>query len=396
VSRAPRPFQAEPRHPVTHRQIRISARTRRQLDAYLARIDSLREGLRLRTVTAVEVERELARMVHGMVTVERVALAYVEHVAPNTARRVRSWLSVAGCELAGRELFDLDAPTLSRWIDRLRARRMAPSSIAGAWRTLRAIVRFGAQRGWLSHTPWGPWRPSIRGGRELVREREAARTVDELRALVRAARAVDVQREETGRLGDVEGKIAAVALLGLRQGELAGLCWPDVDERRALVAIRRQGGGAALKTSTSRRTMAVDPYFFGALRRLRPRLAARGLLAASGPIFPSRTSLRGAPRAYTGGETLTRRDLRAVVGLAGLPHPSSWSARSLRDTFVTLESAGHLDDLSAIAERSRHASRASLVRYQQRRSREPVSPGFTLGDAVPTRALPPRLGDDET
>jgi hypothetical protein len=50
MTRPARTFVAHPRHPLTGKQFTLRARTKRELEAYLAHLDKLREGLRLGTL----------------------------------------------------------------------------------------------------------------------------------------------------------------------------------------------------------------------------------------------------------------------------------------------------------------------------------------------------------
>lgn len=377
-----------PRHPVNGRQFRVSARTPRELESYLHQIAGLREQLRLGMITAGEVDRSLRRVVHGAVTLERAALAYASrpHLAPNTARRVRSFLAAAGESIAHREFEALDAGVCQRWIDGLLARKMAPSTVATVWRTLRAVARYAAVRGWIGASPWGAWRPIVRGGGAPV-AREALRSVEELVRLLAAARLLDAAGGPG--FGEVAIKIAACVLLGLRRGELAGLRWSDLDWTAGSVTIARQYEEGAIKSTRRTRTL-LAPGLFPFLLEQRAALAAVELFDPSGPIFPQRRfSAPGRARAYAKGECLTILALRSAVLAAGLPAPSLWSTHSLRDSFVTLEAASpeHAGDLRSLADRSRHASLGSLSRYLRSRSRAPAPPGFSLPDVIPaTRA----------
>lgn len=349
-----------PRHPLTGKQFRVSAASDRELSALLAHVDGLRSKLRLGIVSTEDVDRALRRLVHGAVTLERAGEAYARSgVARNTQRRIASFLRATGAAIAPRELDALDVRALSEWIEQLRRRRLEPSTIRGAWRTLRAIVRYAAEREWIGRVPWGAWRPIVRG-QSRRGPREAARDPSEIDRLVVAARALDVEREARGLLGDLEGKILAAGYLGLRQGELAGLAWPDLDDVRELVFLARQGDGEPTKHRAVD-ILVAPSSFFRAMARLRARLEARGLYDPRGPCFPVRTEDRA--RAYTSGECLSRRDLRRVVARAGLPEISRWSPHSLRDTFVTLELRARHGDLATTRERSRHRSVASLSRY---------------------------------
>lgn len=389
MSRARRPFGASLRHPITGARFRVSAPTARQLAAYVQHVDTLREGLRLGTTSRYEVDRALRRLVHGTVTVERAARSYMDSgLAPNTRRGIATFLQRAGAPLAAVELEALDGAACARWFASLRG--LAPSSAASYWRQLRAIVRHAAERGWISSIPWGSWKPTLRTrgkGRQL---REAARDAGELLALLEAARGMDAVAERLQRLGDLEAKIACCALLGLRQGELAGLRWIDVDWAAETITIERQPGGPAergrdLKTESSAKELRAAPELFPLLQAQRQRLADVELWTEAGPIFPCVSiSTPGRPRHYgPRTECLRTEQLRAAVRAAGLPHVDRWMPHSLRDTFVTLEALAHGGDLRAVKERSRHASIGSLLRYLRSRGRELQAPGFTLASGSP-------------
>jgi integrase len=396
MSRPARPFAAWPRHPITGRQFQVSGKSERELAMMLEHVERLRSELRLGMTSADQVDRKLRRLVHGPVTVERAAKAFAERgdVAANTRRRVASFLSSTGpgSSLRELELDALDGPALERWEHRLRGRGLARSSIVAAWRTLRQLVRYAAARGWIARSPWGTWRPSSRAAGRERPEREAARTTSEIAELLTAARELDDERARAGLLPDLEGKIATVVQLGLRQGELAGLRWPDVDDRALVVTIARQWDGRELPKARRVHVLAAPRELFDLLAEWRSRLQVRSLYAARGPVFPMRTSEKHRPRAYASGECLSSEDLRSVVVRARLPNPSLWSPHSLRDTFVTLETLARHGDLSTVADRSRHASIGSLVRYLRSRSREPAAPGFSLPERPSLPALAPPNG----
>lgn len=387
MSRPRRPNVAWPRHPLTGEQFRVSAATKPKLDYLLGHVDMLREGLRAGSLSPEEVDRKLRRLRHGDVTVERACRSYMDSgVSTNTRRQLASWLAGPGSPLAAVELDALDGPRCERWIASAAMRQHTPTSAITYWRRLRAIVRHAASRGWIARTPWGTWRPLLRASAYARGRiaREAAREPAELVRLFGAARALDARRASVGNLPDVEPKCACVALLGLRQGELASLRWPDVDQLRSLVVVRSQKQGGRPKE------LRADPVLFELLERWKRVLVSRDLWTLVGPVFPSATfSTPGHPRhADARAECLPLALLRLVVADAGLPHPERWSAQSLRDSFATLEAQGHAGDLEGTRERTRHASIASLVRYLRSLSREPAAPGFTLGAGPATPLLP--------
>lgn len=389
MTTTPKAFAATIRHPITGKQIRLRARTERELQAYLHHIETLKTELRLSMRSVDDVDRALRRLQHGAVTVERAARAYAERadLANNTRRRVLSWLRAAGKPLAERELDQLDAACVSAWIEKLIASGAAKSSLSTAWRTLRSIIRFAAVRGWVGRVPWGPYRPTwsnVPDGQKRLRE--SARTVDELVSLLAAARSIDSDKLSSF----LEAKIACTAMLGLRQGELAGLRWTDVDFDRFEVRIARQYVADRLKTPSSHATLRAPPELFAILQAQKEKLQALSLFRLDGPVFPSmHTSTSGHPRAYTSGECLSSRSLRSVAQAAHMPSVSRWTPHGLRDTFATLEAHARAGDLRQTADRTRHGSVASLLRYLRSIDRGRPDPGFTLATSE-TRQLAER------
>lgn len=403
VTRPARPFKASPRNPLTGRKMVIRARTQRELEAALHHVDSMRVELRIGSISRDQAERILRRLVHGPISLERAAIAYARRpgLAPETARRVvRSWLPGAARELAPLELEALDAPRLKRWIDELAGEGHAPGGISTAWSILRSVGRYAVERGWIARYPWGEWRPMIAGKRKR-KEREAARSPDELARVLEAARAADARALAASRraLGDLEARIATMALCGVRQGELAGLRWRDVDEAAGTVTIARQWDTRRAPKGRSIATLRALPELFALLSQTRRRLEDLGALrpGGDGPCFPDVRAWRDASRychqaRARSPEPLPSSALRSCVLRAGLPRPSAWTATSLRDTFATLEAAAFGEDLDGLRTRTRHASIGSLLRYLRARSRALAAPGFCL----PERPMVAQLSQGQT
>ena len=376
---------SRPRHPVTGRRFYVHARTQRELDAYLHRIDRLREDLRLGVQTIEQVDRELRHLQHGPATLERACLAYLERpdLAKLTRARVRRAMGARLRPMLGKPLAALDVPFVSGWIRSMQTGRhgkLWSTTIATEWRTLRMVVRHAVERGWIAKLPWGEWRPKLSQSPKRS-PREAARSFDELARLIVAARALDLemQRSDPKLLTTSEPKIASMALLGLRQGELAGLRWPDVDWGPPLrVLIARQWIESPLKNKAPPRILEAVPALGAILRRYRDHLESVGLYDPAGPIFPVPINLPGSPAPYSKGEPLTRLQIRAAVERAQLPSLGAWSAHSLRDTFVTLETIASGGDLARVAARSRHGSLTSLARYLRASVRTPAPPSLLL------------------
>lgn len=363
-------FRAHPRHPLTGKQFVVRARSERELEALLHRLDSLRQDLKIGAVSEADVDKALRRVRYGAVTLGRVAQSYTRRVdlSPDTVQSARSMIAGPLRALAGLGLDALDGPILSRHFERLST-TLSRRSLTSTWWMLRAFVRHAAERGWTSRVPWGAWRPRLRAGQPGRPLRECCRSAEERDALILAAQEQDaLDLSKAGPYRALEAKIAAASHLGLRQGELAGLRWYDVNPELLRVGIRRQWDGARLKAGDASE-LEAEPVLFDILGRHRERLGLVLSTATWGhPVFPA----PGTPALHykRGSETIGLETLRVVVARAGLPNPARWTAHSMRDTFATLEAQAHPGDLAAIAARTRHATIASLVRYLRSFERE--------------------------
>jgi len=389
-------FRRWVRHPVTHKQFRLSAPTLALLAELLDEIRVIRHKYKRNRagLTQTEVDTQI-RAIRGQrsYTLAEAATAYVarESLADNTRKGVLSLVRSHAARLAPIELNALDSNTLKAWVDHLRARQVSVTSILCYWRRLRAVVVYAIERDWIGVLPWGDYVPKL-SGRD-PKERESCRSVDELERLLSSA--LEIDRRE-GFRHYLEAKIATSVSLGLRQGELAGLRWPDLRETEGVIIVARQYAGRLTKTKHRPKRLEVSDELFVILGEHRARLEELELYSPAGPIFPApHRSRPGEPRPYDQGECLTTRSLRAVVHLAGLPNQKAWSSHSLRDTFATLEAIGHGGDLATTAQRTRHKSIPALARYIRAVRRQTPPPGFTLpsGDRPPL--LPPRSDDPE-
>jgi integrase len=373
--------RARPSHPLTGRRFWIHAETERELNAYLHHLDGIRTQIRLGVLSIEQADRLLRNLRHGVVTLERAVISYCERpgLAENTKRGFRSLLATHWRPLAGVPLQSLDAQVVQKWVNALSKAGLRGTTIGTAWHKLRSVALHAHRKGWIGSSPWGSFRPEIKGGAAKPL-REAARTVEELVRLLEAAAELDTIHEADDWPPMLEAMIAFAALLGLRQGELGGLRWTDYEPGPPpLVAIARQWDGQIVKGKLPKRLETIAELG-EILIRHRARLERAGLYRAEGPIFPCESrSTPGKPKPYLRGQVLKSLDLRSAVERAQLPNIGAWSGHSLRDTFVTLEAQATGGDLSRVQARSRHASLASLARYLRALSRNnPASPAVTF------------------
>jgi integrase len=154
-------------------------------------------------------------------------------------------------------------------------RQLSPTTARGARTTLRLVLRDAERDGLVTRNVAALARPP-----RMERHELGVLTADETRRLF------------TGTEADALGPLYVVAATtGLRQGELLGLAWADVDGldgpspaltvRRSLaLAAKGKWALAEPKTARSRRTLELGSTAAGALRRQRTRQKEARLAAA--------------------------------------------------------------------------------------------------------------------
>lgn len=161
------------------------------------------------------------------------------------------------------------------------APRMSPKSLRNVHVVLRRALVHAVRAGLVSRNV---------AGREFVDAPKVpdrlpdALTVEEVRRLLEACR------------GDrLETLVILAVATGLRQGELLGLAWEDIDRDRITVRyelVYRDGRylREAPKTERSRRSVPLPPSAVASLRQHRERLIAEGFVpTATGPVFTNRS-----------------------------------------------------------------------------------------------------------
>jgi integrase len=178
-------------------------------------------------------------------------------------------------ELGRLRLDGLTPAHLAAAYDRLLGRGLSPKSVLNTHRLLHRALSDAVRWGMLVRNPC-----------DLVDPPRAQRPA------VRALDAEEVARLLAACTGDDLGPLVTVAVLtGLRQGELLGLTWDDIDlergELRVMRAVQRvRGRGLVVvppKTASSRRLVPLPPQAVAALREQRRRQAEARLKA--GPAW---------------------------------------------------------------------------------------------------------------
>lgn len=166
-----------------------------------------------------------------------VTAGEVESVRIGRLRRIRPTPSTATCPSCGREAYDQEPQAEQRvdhlhklepkHLERLYVRMMQSGSSAGtahqAHRTIRTALNEAVRRRHISSNP-----ASLAKAPRLVDEEVEPYTVDEVRRILNAASEMRTSAQW------------AVALaLGLRQGKVLALRWPDLDLDTGRLIVRR-------------------------------------------------------------------------------------------------------------------------------------------------------------
>jgi len=241
--------------------------------------------------------RDLRRQLEQGIVVKpghpRTLAAYVAAWLPALRQRVRpaTWRAHEQY-LRGHVLPALGEATLAQLtptaVERMTAtmigRALSPTTARGARTTLRLVLRDAERDGLITRNVAALARPP-----RMERHELGVLTVDETRRLLAGT--------ETDPLGPL---YAVAATTGLRQGELLGLAWADVDGldgpspaltvRRSLaLAAKGRWALAEPKTARSRRTLELGSTAARAVRRQRTRQKEARLVA--GDLWQDRDGL---------------------------------------------------------------------------------------------------------
>ncbi|SNR47844.1 Phage integrase family protein [Haloechinothrix alba] len=245
--------------------------------------------------------------------------------------------------LGARRLMELSADDVDGWLRGLAERGYARSTIAGLHHKLTALLRWGERRGRV--------------------QRNVSTLVDTPSGTRRESRALTIEQGKALLAAAANDRLEGMIMLGLtvpsRPGELAGLCWNDLDLDNGVVhfrrALHRETDGSLtlgeLKTPQSRRSVSLPAITVDALKRRRAaqrreRMAAGpqweewseaaehdglvftsvetgGAKRAGQPLDPSnvRRALRRLCRAAERHHTDERADCECLTARAGRPGP---------------------------------------------------------------------------
>ena len=188
-------------------------------------------------------EQELEAGIHvaarASITIAQAAALYLEDVATrigavtleNYETLTRNYIVP---KLGAKRLVDLTGPTLQYYVDNLVGEGFSPNQIHKAKMVLGQIVTFSARRGLVGHN-------IVRSAPPLMPRRHAEEmpipTKDELHLILAQTSA---RKEHHGfRRLRTRALIHLAMLTGLRQGEIRGLLWSNVDLEEGTVHVRQ-------------------------------------------------------------------------------------------------------------------------------------------------------------
>ncbi len=208
-------------------------------------------------------------------------------------------------------------------LSKVRAGRLAPSSINKTLTTLATILELGVEYDLIDGNPAQGRRRRLRS---VAPTRPWLDRADHIEALLSGAQALDMSARATP--GQRRALIATLIFAGLRIGEALALRWEDVDLQRRVIVV------TAAKTAAGVRSVNIVPVLHEELAKYRQRLdppaSARAFGTSTGrPHGASNIRRRVlAPAVKLANARLAQRDLDPIeVGLT--PH-------SLRRIFASL------------------------------------------------------------
>jgi integrase len=223
---------------------------------------------------------------------------------------------------------------VSRWLADRRVAGLSSWTIKSVYTLLSAILDHAVTRGLIAETPL---KRISKTERPHARNKSDARRLsdDECSELIEHA------------LPSTRALIATAIFTGLRQSELLGLVWDDVDFEGGQIRVRAQLTRAkrgqparrvSLKTNAGRRNVEALPELLALLRKHRAEAFARGHARPDSFVF---TTAEGGPSHHRN----VSRDFSTAADRAGLNRDgiAAVSLHDLRHTFVCRLIAAGLD-----------------------------------------------------
>lgn len=386
-------------------KLRVTASTLGEFENRVRMVQSVRRELTLSMISPEEARKRLGRIQSGASTVDDLYKLFAESIRRRWGKKAASvWAHRLAPYFSGRRAWELTEDALRAWEAKELDCGLSRHTIANAFYVLKKSYRLGMARGLIDAIPWGEWHPKYPRKRIMVRE--GARNLEELAALLHAARERDSRMRELGRPQDacVLLKLLVLTLTGLRQGEAAALGWDalelEADPPTVSIRFAVTEGWARENPAWDRPRdppkngvhdpIALHPDVVRALKWHREAMTRMGWFRADGPVFPGRSG-----RWRLTPSILEPTVIRELVRAVGLPNVDKWVTHSTRHTFATLEVQGAAAaglGVHSVMDRTRHASIEVLQGYLHAARRGRVA------SQIPSLAhisgvVVPRLGD---
>ena len=259
------------------------------------------------------------------------------------------------------QLSQIGVAAIDRFTSIKRAHGLSDKTVNNLLTLLGTMLRLAVDLGWLRRLP------KIQKLKVAETAFQYLRTDDELRRFLSAAR-----DDEPG----IYELYAAAVYTGMRFGELAGLCWSDINFERRLITVQRSYDKPT-KSSRVRHVPILDP--------LLPVLRVWRLQNPLPIVFPNQRGMMHGPSARVSQEILHR-----VLEAAGFPKVerdgklrSYIRFHDLRHTFAShwVMSGGDIFRLQKILG---HSTITMTERYAHLAPDAFADDYARLGDALPT------------
>jgi integrase len=250
---------------------------------------------------------------------------------------------------------DVDEDRIARLLVHLRdSSGLAPGTIRGVLTPLGRVLGYATRRGLI---PQNPARRLERGERPKIERRE-----------MRVLDSGEIERLLGKALPNYRALLATAIFTGLRQGELLGLTWADVDLDDGRLSVRKQldrsGERVVPKTANAVREVELFPALVRVLRAHRTSMFARGFAKPTDPVFSTElgtpmywrnVSARGLEKAAVrAGLIATRAERRKIRDAGGDGRPGL-RFHDLRHTFASML-IGQGGEVTYVAAQMGHAS----------------------------------------
>jgi integrase len=262
----------------------------------------------------------------GKITLHEVAEAWIESkkIRAKTRRNYRESLDLVILPRFGKmKVSAITVDHIAKLVRDLEKDGKAPSTISNHLKPLSGALAFAVRRRYISSSPYDALTRDDRPAKQNKTEPHEW-SDDEIAALIGAAERMAKQRDARQ---DYSLVIRTALYTGLRQGELLGLTWADVDFENAELRVRRQwlrdGTYGEPKTAAGVRRVPLSQDMVKRLKewKLRSRHSAD-----EHPVFAGRD---GRP---LGHRNLSRRGFEKARDLAGI---EGVTFHDMRDAFAS-------------------------------------------------------------